>query len=326
MSKKFMRVLLIVSAMLLVSTAALNAADVFPIKVVEVVTHSGVGGGGDLISRQMIAAGQQFVPQPMVVVNKVGAASNNMAAYLKSGKTDGHTINVSTNNNITWYLLKANNMNLLEYLEPIACMQIEPGCVVVPASSKYKTIEEFIAGYKAGDVNIAGTEVGCGTWLFTALLSGMQGVDLNYVPFSSGGELTTALIGNHVDGSFTQISEIMDAVRGGLLRILAFGMDERVGGEFAEIPTLKEVGVDFVCPTWRGYFARKGTAPEHIRYWADVLKKAHAEPAFQKWLVETHSTLDFMGPEEFRKMIERDETTAVTLLKNYAPELLREGY
>ncbi len=329
MTRKFVRVLLTVSVLLVLlvlATSALAAPENFPNKHVEVVTHSDVGGGGDLLSRQIIAAGQPFVPQPMVVVNKVGAGANNLAAYIANGKTDGHTLVVGTTANIAWYLMGTSTMDITEYLTPIANVQLEPSCFVVPASSKYQTMEEFMEAYKAGDVNIAGTAVGSASWLFAAFAANVQGGDMNYIPFTSGGELTTALIGGHVDGCITQFSEVVDPIRGGLLRVLAFASDQREAGEFGNIPTLKEAGYDFSFPAWRGYFGRAGMSPEHVEYWEEVLRKAHAEPSYQKWLADTNSSPVFVGTEDFQKMIQESHTFVVDLLKFAAPELLREGY
>ncbi len=336
MTKKFVRVLLTVSVVLVLSafaTSALAASDNefmtlngFPNKPIEVVTHSGVGGGGDLLGRAIIAAAQRFVPQPMVMVNANGATGNNMGAYLAEGKTDGHTIVVVQSSNPTWYLMGQANWNPNEYLVPIAGMQKEPGCFVVPASSKYQTLQEYLEDYKAGKVHIAGTAVGTAGWFFMASVSTSMGVDANYIPYSDGGELTTALIGAHVDGCFTQISEVVDPVRGGLLRILAFATEERLGGEFSEIPTFRESGVDFTNPSWRAFFMRAGTAPEHVQYWAEVLKKAHDEPSFQKWLADSNSISDYMGPEEFKKELAVREEMVIKLIKENAPEVLREGY
>ena len=55
-----------------------DALEGFPSKQVEVVTRSGVGSGGDMIGRQVIEAAKDFVPDPMIMMTKKGAASANV--------------------------------------------------------------------------------------------------------------------------------------------------------------------------------------------------------------------------------------------------------
>ncbi len=335
MKKTGVRVLLAVSILfaLLLSIPAWAASDSelmtlngFPNKPIEIVTHSGVGGGGDMMGRAIIAAAQRFVPQPLVMVNANGATANNMGAYLAEGKTDGHTVVLGQLSNIAWNITGQQTWYLYDYLIPVVNMQEDPSCIVVPASSKYQTMEEYIEAYKAGEVHMAGPAVGGQSWLFTAKLSKLTGAEMNYIPYSDGGEITTALIGGHIDGTYTQLSEVAEPVKGGLLRILAFVTEKRLGGEFSDIPTVTECGIAFTYPSWRGFFLRAGTPPEYVKYWAEVLKKAHDEPSFQKYLADSYSVSAFMGPEEFKEAILKDETTMVNVLKENAPELLRKDY
>ena len=131
-----------------------------PTKTVEIVTHSGVGAGGDLIGRVIIEATQDLVPVPMVMQNKKGSAGSNVWAYVQKGKNDGHTFIVITPTNFLWYYNAHNGMHPSEDLIPVARFQMEPQVLVVQKDSPYQDIESFLDAYKEGKVTIAGEASG----------------------------------------------------------------------------------------------------------------------------------------------------------------------
>ncbi len=305
-------------------TATTAAPEGFtPTHPVEIVTHSGVGGGGDLIGRAVIAATQEFVPQPMVMVNKQGGAGNNEWNYIQEkGKDDGHYLIVATPTNLLWTNQGQNNMRIAVDLIPVINLQIEPQMVVVPANSKWNTMEEFLEDYKTGNVQMAGDVAGGAAWMFAMVLNSTYGVDPAYIPFDDSAQALTALLGNKVEVTFCQMSEAIEQQKGGLVKFLAFASDERVEG-FDDIPTLKELGIDYSFDMWRGLFLPGTASPEAVKYWDETIKKGYETDSFQKWIADSKGLPGYMGPEEFKKFVEDQDALIKELLTKYGGELVQ---
>ena len=74
---------------------SLGSAIAFqPSKAVEVVVHTGPGGGSDLFARAIadLMQKENLIPQRMQVVNKSGGGSAVAMAYLAEKKGETHTI------------------------------------------------------------------------------------------------------------------------------------------------------------------------------------------------------------------------------------------
>jgi putative tricarboxylic transport membrane protein len=99
---------------------AAHAAAFTPTRPVEVVVHTGPGGGSDLLARaavQMIEK-EKLVPVRMQVVNKAGGGSTLAAAYLSEKKGEPHTIGFFTGVWLTSPLTSAEAKVTLRDLTP----------------------------------------------------------------------------------------------------------------------------------------------------------------------------------------------------------------
>ena len=73
--------------------------------------------------------------------------------------------------------------------------------IVVKADSPFKTIEDVVAAAKKspGTLTIGGTATGQEDQMCNRLFERAADIKLRYVPFNSGGECITALLGKNVD-------------------------------------------------------------------------------------------------------------------------------
>ena len=287
-----------------------------PTKDVEIVTHSGVGAGGDLIGRAVIAAATDIVPVNMFMQNKKGSAGSNVWAYVQKGKNDGHTLVVITPTNILWYYNANNGMNINTDLIPVARLQYEPQLLVVKKDSPLADIEEFKKAYAAGEVTIGGEASGGPAWMFSKVAATTLGCDFNYVPYSDGGEALTGLLSGQVDAVFGQLGEVIDQIKAGEIVIVGFASEEREE-VFPDAPTFKEAGIDFVFPQWRGLALPGDTPQECVEYWSEALHEVSQTESFQTWLSDSGSLDGWMGYEEFQASTKEQEEFIVELIKQY---------
>src|SRR6185436_7204020 len=86
-------------AVMLAAIAPPVAAQGFkPAKPIEFVTHTGPGGGGDVLARAIATAmeKEKLLPVRMQVNNKTGGGGATAMAYLVEKKGEPHTIAVYT--------------------------------------------------------------------------------------------------------------------------------------------------------------------------------------------------------------------------------------
>ena len=126
---------IILAAMLALAAAAPLCAQGFkPNKPIEFITHTGPGGGGDVLARAMSSAmeKEKLMPVRMQVVNKTGGGGLSAMAYLAEKKGETHTIALFAN---TWFTVPAMRVEAkftMNDLTPIVGLVVEPAMVSNP--------------------------------------------------------------------------------------------------------------------------------------------------------------------------------------------------
>jgi tripartite-type tricarboxylate transporter receptor subunit TctC len=87
------------------------------------------------------------------------------------------------------------------------------------------------------------------------------GVKTTYVPYKGTGDMTTSVLGGHVDGAMSYTAFAIN--NKGKVRALAVAMEKR-HPLLPETPTFRELGVDWVDGAYRGVGVPK-SAPAEVR-------------------------------------------------------------
>lgn len=306
-------VALLVLALLLPAGAGL-AADApkppdFPAKPIEIVTQSSVGGGGDVMARQIIEATRDLVPVAMVVVNKPGAGGKNLENFLKDRKADGHTLIVTTATSVLWYYTGSLTLNVNADMKPIIRLQVEPNLVAVRGSGPWRDFPQLLAAAREGKVTFGGGPIGGPEHLFFYKLARDNGFKLNYVAYGGGGEAGTSLLGGNIDATFLQASESIDHARSGGIRYVAVASEKRFAEvpELKDVPTLREQGVDFVFEHWRGLHTLASVPDPVVSYLHDRFRQGAEREAWRKWLRDTAQLGGYLGPADFKRFTIQQE-------------------
>src|SRR5690606_3266515 len=138
---------------------------------------------------------------------------------------------------------------------PIARLTAEYEVIAVPANSPFQTLDDLLKAFKENPraISWAGGPAGGLDHMLVGLLAKEVGVapsDVNYIPFSGGGEALAAMLGGHVSAGVTGYGEWAAQIEAGNLRALAITSAQRVPG--INIPTLIEQGVNIELANWRG--------------------------------------------------------------------------
>jgi len=264
-----------------------------PEKPVEIIIGTSPGGPQDRTGRmiQKLLQEQKLVPTPVNVVNKPGGGGAVGLSYIAQHPGDGHYLMV---NAITLLTNQITGRTALAYTEftPLAVIGAEYVGVAVLADSPVKSGLDLADRLRKDPASFSvsiGTAFGNATHLSYALAMKAAGVDirkLKTVVFNSGGDAMTALLGGHVDAMASAPSTLLQHIKAGKVRMLAVVAPQRLSGDFAGIPTWRELGINVTFELWRGLAGPKGMSRAQIQFWDDTLGRMAKTDEWKKQLAQ----------------------------------------
>ena len=298
----------IAAAML--SAAALAAPTAFaqgwtPTRPVDVIVHTGPGGGNDLLARAIatMAEKEKLLPVRMNVLNKPGGNGAVAAAALAEKKDDPHTIGLITSVWIAGPLTTSEAKITVHDLKPVAMLMLEPAVVAVRADSPYKTLKDLMEAAKAKPMQVkqSGGSVTSRDNIFRLQMQHATGAKWAFVSFPGGGERLAAVLGGHVDFMVIEPQEAGEQVRAGKLRVLAQLTDKRLPG-YENVPTLKEAGYDVkTTPQIRAAVAPPQQPDAATKYWENFFKRLHESASWKEYVAHNQLEDAFADGPALRK-------------------------
>ncbi|HEY8368582.1 MAG TPA: tripartite tricarboxylate transporter substrate binding protein [Thermodesulfobacteriota bacterium] len=312
---------------ILVTVASAHAQGFTPTRPVEVVVHTGPGGGTDAFARAMFTALRKdgLLPVNFLVVNKTGGGSATAMRYLQEKTGDDHTIAIFSSVWITDPLVQKEAPLTIDQLTPISRLVLEPALFVVNAKSPYKTLKDFIDAAKAnpGQLKQSGGSVLARDAVVRHVLRAHTGADWSFISFPSGGERVAALLGGHVDIMMIEPSEAGELIRSGRLRALAQIADTRIPG-FPDVPTLKEAGFDVPnVPQARGVVAPPKMPAAAVAYYEDLFRRASQSPAYKQYLADTQLENAYLGSSDLAGFLKQYQNQMREILKGAGVAVVR---
>jgi putative tricarboxylic transport membrane protein len=304
---KFSKTLCAVTVAALATFSGFAQAQWKPTKTVDVIVHTGPGGGNDLLARavaQMLEK-EKLLPVRMQVINKTGGNGAVAAAAIAEKKGDPHTLGFITSVWIANPLTTSEAKITLHDLTPVARLLLEPAVVAVRADSPYKTLKEFIDAAKAkpGELKQSGGSVTSRDNIIRQTLQQHTGAKWAFVSFQGGGERLAALLGGHVDMMVIEPQEAGEQVRAGKLRLLAQLSEKPLPG-YPNVPTLKQAGYDVVAtPQIRAVVAPPAFPKEALAYYEDLFAKLHQTPSWKKYVADNQLEDSYANGAELAKSI-----------------------
>jgi putative tricarboxylic transport membrane protein len=285
--------------------AAPAAAQWKPTKPVDLIVHTGPGGGSDLLARAMVAMieKEKLVPVRINVINKAGGNGAVAAAALVEKKGDPNTIGLITSVWIAGPLTSSEAKVTVHDLKPIAQLMLEPAVFVVRADSPYKTLKDFIEAAKAkpGALKQSGGSVTSRDNIIRLSLQHATGAKWAYVSFQGGGERLAALLGGHVDIMVIEPQEAGEQVRAGKLRVLTQLTEKRLAG-WQDVPTLKEAGYDVaMTPQIRAVVAPPEQPADASMYWENTFDKLRKTESWKKYVHDNQLEESFADGATLKK-------------------------
>lgn len=282
-----------------------------PTKTVEVIVHTGPGGGNDLLARavaQMLEK-EKLLPVRMQIINKTGGNGAVAAAAIAEKKGDPHTLGFISTVWIANPLTTSEAKVTVHDLTPVARLLMEPAVFAVRADSPYKTLKDFIEAAKAkpGELKQSGGSVTSRDNIIRQTLQQHTGAKWAFVSFQGGGERLAALLGGHVDMMVIEPQEAGEQVRAGKLRVLA-QISEKPLTAYPNVPTLKQAGYDVPSvPQIRAVVAPPAFPKEALAYYEDLFSKLRQTASWKKYVEDNQMEDGYTNGADLAKSIEQIE-------------------
>lgn len=300
--------------------AAAFAAPAFAIDNVKILVPANPGGGWDQTGRALQAAMQEGKLVNKVQVDNKGGAGGTIgiAQFVNSQKGDPNALMVGGMVMVGAIVTNKSPVTLAQ-VTPIARLTGEYEVIVVPASSKIKTMKELVDQLKAnpGSVSWGGGSAGGTDHILAAMIAQAVGADpsrINYIAYAGGGEALAAILGGHVVAGISGYGEFAGQIKSGKMRALAISSDKRVPG--IDIPTLKEQGIDVELANWRGVFAPPGITDAQRKELIDLVAKTVKTPAWQATLKKNEWEDLYEGGDAFKAFVDKDVTRVTKIIES----------
>ncbi|WP_067439399.1 Bug family tripartite tricarboxylate transporter substrate binding protein [Nocardioides jensenii] len=293
-----------------------------PSKDMTMLIPNAPGGGYDQTGRAAVAAmeAQDITGGTFEVHNIIGAGGTVAFSQLMRSD-DEHTI-LTVGLGVVGSSYSFGLDEKLQDATPLAQLIEDQEGVLVPASSPYKTIDDFLEDWKKNPDTIAvggGSSPGGPDHLFPMQLAKAVGIEpreVRYVAYDGGGPLTSALLGKKIKVGFSGLGEFEGQIKEGELRVLAVSGEKRLEGDlFSKFPTLKESGVDLVFTNWRGVLAPPGISEKRRDELIAYLEEMHASPEWQESLKNNKWIDEFKTGDEFEAFLEEQSTRVDDTMK-----------
>src|SRR5258707_13401129 len=171
-----------------------------PTKPVEIVVAAGAGGASDQMARMMQAGIQKnnLMKQPMVVSLKGWASGAEALMYMKSSDGDANKGLIAYSLIYMLPLSAKIPFNWRE-LTPVSVIAMDQFVLWDNTTLPYKNVKEFIDAAKASPTpfKAGGTGSKREDHILTVFMEKKTGAKFAYLPYKSGGEAATQLVGNH---------------------------------------------------------------------------------------------------------------------------------
>ncbi|MEQ1515372.1 MAG: tripartite tricarboxylate transporter substrate binding protein, partial [Usitatibacteraceae bacterium] len=198
---------------------------------------------------------------------------------------DGYTLTSSNLPHLVLQPMEGTVQYKTEDINNVHFYHYTPDAIIVRSESPFKTYQELIAAAKAkpGTISIAGSGTNSANHVATERLNAAAGIKTTYVPYKGTGDLVASLLGGHVDMAMSYVT--LAIAQKGRSRMLAIATEKR-HPQFPDVPTFRELGIDWVDGAYRGVAVPKSTPEPLRRRISDIFSEINRDPEFRQKMAD----------------------------------------
>ena len=240
------------------------------------------GGESDLSARhQQLVLKKKCPAIETVVQYKAGAGGALLWGQTNTLPADGANVVGINLPHMVLQPMEGNVSYKTDDVTPVYWFHYTPDTLVVPEAGPIKSFADFLRVAKAdpGKLNLGGSGLNSANHAAHERLGRDFGVKTTYVPYKGTGDLAIAVLGSQIDGAMTYTPFAI--ANKGKVRALAVAMETR-HPLLPDVPTFKELGVDWVDGAFRGIGVPKATSAEAKKRLSDTFAALNADPEMKE--------------------------------------------
>jgi putative tricarboxylic transport membrane protein len=209
-------------------------------------------------------------------------------------------------------------------LTPVAVTALDQFVLWDNTTIPHKNVKEFVAAAKAATppFKMGGTGSKREDQVLTVFMEKKTGAKFLYLPYKSGGEAATQLVGNHTQANVNNPSENLEVWRAGQVRALCVFDKERiayktkVAGQqsWNDIPTCKEEGLDVQYLMLRAFFLPGKVTADQTAFYVDLFKKVSQTTEYKEYMEKQALKPIFVTGKDMLKFLEEDDALNKSLM------------
>ena len=256
------------------------------------------GGESDLSARhQQVVLKKKCPAIDTIIQYKAGAGGGLMWSQMNSLPGDGVNVVGVNLPHIVFQPIEGEVQYKTADVTPVYWFHFTPDALVVPENSPYKTFAEFIAGAKKdpGKMNLGGSGLNSANHASHERLNAAFNIKSTYVPYKGTGDMALAVVGSQIDGAVTYTAFAVN--NKSKVRALAVAMEKR-HPLLPDVPTFRELGVDWVDGAYRGIGMPKSTPIDARKKMSDMWAALNAEPEMKELAAKSGFELVNVGVQQ----------------------------
>jgi len=275
----------------------------FPSKPITLIVNYGAGGATDVSARLLAQKAEKILGQPITIVNKAGAAGTIGLTELANSRKDGYTIGTTPFGALVikpqTQKVPFNPKDDFEFI--LSYGQYMYG-IVARSDSKFKSIDDLIVYAKDHPGEVTYGTAGFPHPLAIVGLEKLTGAKFVNVPYKSGAESASAVVGGHVNLGVQNINDVISFLKSGELRLLASVSPTR-WDIWPKVPTLIEQGYDVSISSYLALGVPTGVPADTIEVLSNAFKEAFIEPDFQEKMINLGLQPSYLTGEEYHSIV-----------------------
>jgi tripartite-type tricarboxylate transporter receptor subunit TctC len=270
----------------------------FPSKPITWIDPYPPGSSSGIAANLLAPIVEKLLGQPIVYVNRPGAAGTVGVAAIAKAKPDGYTIGNTPHSP----LLITPHLQKLPY-HPVRDLQMimQIGAfnmgVIVRSDAPFKSFKDIVAYARQNPNKVTYGTAGTNSMqnILMEQIAKKEKVQITHIPFKATVEAQTALLGGHVlfaAGDFNY-----SLFESGDVRLLVLLKEER-SVEYPKIPLLKDIGYDIPFPTFMTVSGPKGIPTGIVKRLEEAFAKGLRDPAFVKGMADARIPIVYRSSKE----------------------------
>jgi len=296
------------------------AGDAFPTKRIDCYIPTTAGSDGDIMARKVLEGVSNNLGQPIVIINKPGAAGSIAYRTVYATKPDGYSISLAFP---TLFMCKMRGIMPQNHHDFTLIAQHGAFIPIVVASTKsknnFESIQEVVNYGKSNPekINFALSIKGGSWWAAAMIFQDASGVKFKNIPQEgSGAVVVTQLAGGHADIGVAGLASALSQLAAGNLRILATFGRERIQGKYNNVPTLIESGYDVTWDSPNFFIGPPGIPKQIVIKLTKAFEEEATKPEFVKFVQSLNATPVYRNPDELLKYLDKQEVVARKIMLN----------